>query len=195
MSIRKILERLLGSQERTSPEHSQRPTALAQVQAEFEAAERELRETQRKRKAAGRGMMTSEEVAAAQRVHALQHRLIQVRAASAPGGGAPGLLNLMEVEEIAEIGIDGAERLYVKPVSRDFSHIYRTAMEVHWSPEGKSLYAPKPREWSYLKWYGQILGAAKDEYRVSLVITENTEWVGIGDDLKNEIVQHAAAEA
>lgn len=195
MSIRRILERLLGSQERTFPEPAKGPTALAQAQAEFEAAEREHREAQRNRKAAGRDMMTSEEVTAAQRVHALQCRLIQARDASTPGGSAPGLLNLMEVEEIAEIGIDGAERLYVKPVSRDFSHIYRAAMEVHWSPEGKFLYAPKPREWSYLKWYGQILGAARDEYCVSLVITENTGWVGIGDDLKNEIVQHAAAEA
>jgi hypothetical protein len=128
-------------------------------------------------------------------VHALQLRLIQARAASVPGGGDIRAVNLIEVEGIAEIGIDGAERLYVKPVSYDFSHIYRAAMEVHWSPEGKFLYSPKPREWSYLKWYGQILGAAKSEYRVSLLVTENTRWVGIGDDLKNEIIQYAAANA
>jgi hypothetical protein len=74
--------------------------------------------------------------------------------------------------DIAEIGIDEAERLYVKPVSGDFSHIYPAAMEVHWSPQEKSLYSPKPREWSYLNWYVQILYAAKDEYGILLVITE-----------------------
>jgi hypothetical protein len=192
MVIRKILAHLLGSPEGTSPQHRPRATSIEQAQAEFEAAERELREVQRKAKAAGRGLMASEEVAATQRLHAAQHRLVQARAASAPGT-TTSLLNMTEVEEIAEVGIDGEERLYVKPVSCDFSHIYRAAMQISWSPEGKFLYSPKPSEWSYLKWYGQILGAAKDEYGISLVITESTSWLGIGDDLKNEIIQYVTA--
>lgn len=187
--IRKILEHFRGGRKPTSLD------SLERAQAEFEAAERDLSEVRRKAKAAGRYVMTAEEVAATQRVHAAQHRLVEARAASVPGGDAPRLMNLIEVEEIAEIGVDGAERLYVKPAAHDFTHIYRAAMEVNWSPEGKFLYSPKPREWSYLKWYGQILSAAKDEYGVSLVITENTRWVGVGDDLKNEIVQYAAARA
>ena len=194
MVMRKILERLRGRRT-PSPNPDSRPGSLEQAQAEFEAAERELGEARRKAKAAGRDLITPEEIAAAQRVHALQLRLIQARAASVPGVGAPGAVNLIEVEEIAEIGIDGAERLYVKPVSHDFSHIYRAAMQVHWSPEGRFLYSPKPREWSYLKWYGQILGAAKSEYGVSLLVTENTNWVGVGDGLKDEIVQYAAADS
>jgi hypothetical protein len=174
MVIRKILARLLGSREGGSPERQPEAATLEQARAEFEAAERELKEVRRKARAAGRGVMTSEEVAATQRVHAAQHRLVQARATSSPGGNAPGLVNLIEVEEIGEVGIDVEERLYVKPVSRDFSHIYRAGMDVSWSPGGKFLYSPKPREWPYLKWYGQILGATKDEYGVSLVITENT---------------------
>lgn len=194
MVMRRILERLRGRRNPT-PEASSRRDSVEQARAEFEAAESALREAGREAKEAGRDIMTAAEVAAAQRVHDMRLRLIQARAASVPGGAAPGALNLMKVEEIAEVGIDGEGRLYVKPVSYDFSHIYRAAMEVHWSPEGKFLHSPKPREWSYLKWYGQILDAAKSEYGVSLRVTENTRWAGVGDDLRNEILQHAAADA
>ncbi len=194
MTIRKILERLRGRIP-TTPQLSSRSSSLEQARAEFEAAEGELAEVRRKAREAGRALITPEEIAAAQRVHALQLRLIEVRAASVHGGGAPGAVNLMDVEEVAEVGIDEAERLYVKPASYDFSHIYRAGMEVQWSPEGKFLYSPKPREWSYLKWYGQILCAAKSEYRVSLHVTENTRWVGVGDALRNEIIRHAASDA
>lgn len=101
----------------------------------------------------------------------------------------------MNRDDIVEIGIDKAERLYVKPTSTDFSHIYRAAMEVHWCPEQKLLYSPKPREWSYFDWYRQIHSAAKDEYGIFLVITENTQWVGIAAELKNEISQFSATNA
>ncbi|NLV30080.1 MAG: hypothetical protein GXY47_02910 [Acidobacteria bacterium] len=101
----------------------------------------------------------------------------------------------MNREDIAEIGIDKAERLYVKPVSTDFNFIYRSAMEVHWNPEEKLLYSPKPREWSYFDWYKQIHSAAKDEYGIFLVITENTKWVGVTAELQSEISQFSVTNA
>ncbi|MGA9572806.1 MAG: hypothetical protein WBS20_02540 [Lysobacterales bacterium] len=98
----------------------------------------------------------------------------------------------MEQDEILEIGIDEDERLYIKPSSNSFPYIYREAMEVHWDTKGMFLYSPKPRKWSYLDWYGQIIKAAKEQ-SCSLVLSDKTVWVNMPASLKNEILaqQHA----
>jgi hypothetical protein len=93
----------------------------------------------------------------------------------------------MTRDDIAEIRIDVAERLCVVPRSDSFPYIYRAAMEVHWDNEGRYLYSPKPREWSYVRWFQQIIAAAKDEYNCHLVITPETRWLNIDDILKTEI--------
>ena len=64
-------------------------------------------------------------------------------------------------------------------------------MEVHWNNEGKFLYSPKPKEWSYIEWYVQILKAVKEQSYI-LLITENTQWVNIKKELKNEIINYQA---
>ena len=94
----------------------------------------------------------------------------------------------MDQDEIQEIGIDIQERLYVKPSFKRFPHIYREAMEVHWDDEGAYLYSPKPRKWSYLDWYKQIIKAGKEQ-SCSLTITKDTVWVNIPEKLKEEILK------
>jgi hypothetical protein len=92
-----------------------------------------------------------------------------------------------EIAAISEIGIDGDGRLYVVPHSHDFPFIYREAMEVQWAPEAKRLYAPVPREWSYARWFEQIINAASaQEY--TLAITMDTVWVNISDNLKVQML-------
>lgn len=93
----------------------------------------------------------------------------------------------MEIDEISEIGIDNKERLYIKPVTKQFFLIYRTATEVHWDQKGLFLYSPKPREWTYFDWYKYIITLAKNECNCKLVWTDRTLWVDITDDLKREI--------
>ena len=92
----------------------------------------------------------------------------------------------MQQDQIKEIGIDDKGRLYVKPRLKKFTYIYREAMEVHWDEDGKYLFSPKPREWSYLDWFKQIISAAKEQ-SCSLIITEDTIWVNIQNSLKAEI--------
>jgi len=72
---------------------------------------------------------------------------------------------------IIEIGIDTKERLYVKPENESYPMIYSEAAEVHWDAEGRFLYSPKPREWSYFDWFTQILSVA-DPSTDSLMISE-----------------------
>jgi hypothetical protein len=92
----------------------------------------------------------------------------------------------METDKITEIGIDTTERLYIKPENVKFTLIYRTATEVHWDNEGLFLYSPKPKDWSYLQWFKHIINVAED-CNCKLIITENTKWKNISDELKNEI--------
>lgn len=93
----------------------------------------------------------------------------------------------MEYDQIIEIGIDADERLYLVPSSKEFPFIYREAKEVSWLPEQRRLYSPKPREWSYARWYGQIINTVKEQSCV-LSISKNIKWVAIPESLKLEIL-------
>ena len=92
----------------------------------------------------------------------------------------------METDNIIEIGIDNLERLYIKPEKVKFTLIYRTATEVHWDNENHFLYSPKPKNWTYLDWYKQIIIVAED-CNCKLIITEKTKWKNISEKLKTEI--------
>lgn len=93
----------------------------------------------------------------------------------------------MEHDEIIEIGIDSDGRLYLVPSSKEFPYIYREAKEVSWHPERKCLYSPKPKEWSYARWYTQILNSVKAQYCI-LSISRTVKWVAIPESLKIEIL-------
>lgn len=95
----------------------------------------------------------------------------------------------MAIDQISEIGIDDKERLYIKPAIVRFTLIYRTATEVHWDEKGLFLYSPKPREWAYLDWYRHIIKVVKDECNFELVLTEQTVWSNIADELRLKILQ------
>lgn len=93
----------------------------------------------------------------------------------------------MKTDSIAEIGIDDMGRLYIRPEKEKFTMIWRSAAEVHWDQKQNFLYSPKPREWTYLMWYQHIVQIVADEYRCSLIIDRDTNWVSIPEDLKQQI--------
>jgi len=95
----------------------------------------------------------------------------------------------MKSDNIIEIGIDLKERLFIKPQTKQFDFIYRAAAEVGWDNKEKFLYSPKPREWTYLDWFRQIILVAKDEYGCQLTVTNETKWVNIPEELKTQICE------
>ena len=101
------------------------------------------------------------------------------------------MLSSME-DRIEEIGIDEEERLYVKPSKATFTMIYREAIEVHWNNERSYLYGSKPRKWSYLQWFQQIIKAASEQ-GCQLVIPSNVIWVNIPGELQQEILGEPCA--
>jgi hypothetical protein len=89
-------------------------------------------------------------------------------------------------DQIIEIGIDESERLYVMPQAKRFPYIYREAMEVQWDAVRSVLRSPRPREWSYLRWFQQIVCAAKEQ-GVRLEITQSTKWSNVSEVVRSEI--------
>ena len=93
-------------------------------------------------------------------------------------------------DKISEIMIDAAGQLHVFPVSRTFPYIYRKAIEVHWNPKLQSLYSPPPREWSYARWFKQILAAAREQ-GCELSVGVSTVWHNIPESMKAEFLQES----
>lgn len=94
----------------------------------------------------------------------------------------------MTTDRVAAIGIDAEGSLWVRPETAEFPYIYREGMEVGWDAATRSLTAPRPREWTYLRWFQQIRRAAREQ-GVSLVLTPTTEWSGIAEDLRRAITE------
>ena len=94
MVIRKILERLRGSQEPLSFEQAQ--VSFERAQAEYEAAERESSEIYLKNEAAGLGI-TQKWLEASYRADVLRHRLRQAKANFILVGGSHDTVELTEL--------------------------------------------------------------------------------------------------
>ena len=99
----------------------------------------------------------------------------------------------MDLVEINEVRISEDGKLFIKPTSNPskvFKFVYRAAMEVYWDEDTQCFYTPKPREWTYLDWYKQVLAAVVSEMGVQLSITENTDWKNIPVKVQQEIEQY-----
>jgi hypothetical protein len=93
---------------------------------------------------------------------------------------------LIVMKEICEVGIDNDGRLYVVPRGATFPFIYREAMGVTWNPERSALFSAPPREWTYLRWFEQIITAAREQ-GYQLTIASDTRWNNVPDHLRDEI--------
>ncbi len=94
----------------------------------------------------------------------------------------------MKADAITQIEIDSLGRLLIYPEKEKFNLIWRSATEVHWDEKKMFLFSPKPREWSYFDWYGQIISVIRTEYACSLFLTENTIFINISPSLKQQIL-------
>jgi hypothetical protein len=52
----------------------------------------------------------------------------------------------MQDEAIAEIGIDGEGRVYVRPASGGFEYVYRAGMAVYWDRAAGRLSHPAAKD-------------------------------------------------
>lgn len=97
----------------------------------------------------------------------------------------------MRTVNIASVWVDESSRLRVTPdlePSEDYRFVYRAAMCVSWDPASRSVFPSSPREWSCAKWFRQLVEAVANEYGTLLVLSRDTEWSGISDEDRAEIV-------
>lgn len=94
-------------------------------------------------------------------------------------------------DRIIEIAIDDQKRLCLTPVSSTFPMIYREAMDVHWDAEKSRIYSRIPEEWSYARWFRQIVAAAK-VHGVHLSLDPGARWLNVPNAIKAEITKAAA---
>ena len=94
----------------------------------------------------------------------------------------------MKKDRIKEVGINEDKQLYIVPENAKFQMIYRTATEVHWNQEKEFLYSPKPREWNYFQWYKHIIEVIRNEASYNLLLTDDTKWENVPEELKNKIL-------
>lgn len=95
----------------------------------------------------------------------------------------------MHRDGIASVEIDDQGRLRIVPDTAAFPHIHRAGMEVHWQDTTRSLYSPRPREWSHVRWYRQIVSAVAGEYGCRLFLTERTVWINVNSDVRTQLLQ------
>jgi hypothetical protein len=99
----------------------------------------------------------------------------------------------VERDTIAEIALDDAGQLHVVPSAHAFNQVYREALEVHWNASRRSLHSPRPRQWSYPRWFQQIRLAAREQ-GCDLRLGADTRWVNVAPSLQAEIRQIARIE-
>lgn len=92
----------------------------------------------------------------------------------------------MVKDEVTSIAIDDQGRLCVTPLSASFPYIYREAMEVGWDADGKFLFSPIPKEWSYGRWFQQIISSTKEQ-GYELQLSAATVWKSVPDSVRQEI--------
>ena len=100
----------------------------------------------------------------------------------------------MDEDSIVAVEIDLERRLHVVPTARSFQHVYHEGMEVSWDASRRSLHSPAPREWSYSRWFEQILAAAAAQ-GVRLSLAPGTRWVGVPAELQVELAKVTGQDA
>jgi Integron Cassette Protein Hfx_Cass5 len=97
----------------------------------------------------------------------------------------------MQTDWIEAVGIDESGSLWVKPATARFPYVYREALQVNWDAERCRLFVPKPREWSYIRWFSQIRDAARAQ-GVELIVEAGTSWHGLEAELRQAIIDAAS---
>lgn len=98
----------------------------------------------------------------------------------------------MKRERVAAVEIDADGKLCVTPTESEFQHIFLEAMEVSWDAQRSALLSPIPREWSYARWFQQIITAARAQ-GTELQLHTETRWINVPAAIRSEIEQLGTA--
>jgi hypothetical protein len=94
----------------------------------------------------------------------------------------------MREELIAEVTMDEAGRLLLKPATTLFDTLHMAgAWGFRWDEQTNSLAVPLPREWTYCDWFKHVVTIIGQEYDLHLSVGPQTEWVSVPEAVRAEI--------
>jgi hypothetical protein len=94
----------------------------------------------------------------------------------------------MRDELIAELTLDDAGRLLLKPAESSFDDLHMAgAWGFRWDEPTSSLAIPRPREWSYRDWFEHVVTIIGSEYGVHLKVGPDTQWVAVPSTVRDDI--------
>ncbi len=96
--------------------------------------------------------------------------------------------------KITKIFLDEFGRICVQPKKMNFDQVYRGTMGIYWNKDGKYFYPMKIGDWGHYNWFVQIVLAAKQEYGCHMKLSRKTQFIGIDDQTKADIVDALRTE-
>ena len=89
---------------------------------------------------------------------------------------------------ISKVAVDNDGRLLVYPTHGEtFEFIYRAARGARWDHERHFLYTGPPKAASYADFFCHILDAVASEYGRELFLNDDTEWLDVPSQVREEI--------
>lgn len=103
------------------------------------------------------------------------------------GACAPNVA--MRDETIAEVTMDEAGRLLLKPAETLFDTLHMAgAWGFRWDEPTGSLAIPLPKEWSYCDWFSHVVTIIGQEYDVHLTVGPQTKWISVPEAVRAELL-------
>ena len=95
----------------------------------------------------------------------------------------------METAQILKVCILDDGRMAVFPDVRKamFQHVYREASGVYWDNEFGCFLSTPPTNWSFKKWYQQIICAVRGGLGLQLILSSTTEYQAQADGFEEAI--------
>ncbi|OUS12939.1 hypothetical protein A9Q89_04560 [Gammaproteobacteria bacterium 53_120_T64] len=101
----------------------------------------------------------------------------------------------VEIEIISKVEILPTKELALILESEgkpSYQHVYRAAAGVYWDNEIYGFKSTEPKDFSYPKWFQQIIEVVKSEMGIQLQLANTVSWVNVPEEVKNAITQSSA---
>jgi hypothetical protein len=94
----------------------------------------------------------------------------------------------MREELIADVALDDAGRLLLKPAETSFDNLHMAgAWGFRWDAPTSSLAIPQPRNWTYRDWFEHVVKIIGSQYGVHLKVGPDTRWTDVPSSVRDEI--------
>jgi hypothetical protein len=99
----------------------------------------------------------------------------------------------MKTVPISSVEIDSSGGLLVRPETcKSYEYLYREANGLRWDRERHAIPAHEPARWEAEDLTKHIARTLRDSCDEELVLTDTTSWIGISNQLRNDLTRALA---